>query len=97
MPSCLGGGPTCSSRPMNWASSLVTRAYNLRRVYLLSKARANRIRSHVGGSPASACGLAGGRRLVRRYGNYSTDCRSLGVGSDRDLSDDLRGGLLGGP
>ena len=39
----------------------------------------------------------GGRRLVRRYGNYSTDCRSLGVGSDRDLTGYRQGGLLEGP
>jgi len=82
---------------MNWASSLVARAYDLRRVYLLSKLGANRIRPHASGFPASAFGLAASRRLVRRYRNYSTDCRSLGVGSDRDLSDDRRGGLLGGP
>ena len=62
-----------------------------------AKLGGNRIRSHAGGGPASACGLAGGRRLVRRYGNYSTDCRSLGMGSDRDLTGYRQGGLLEGP
>ena len=51
-----------------------------------AKLGANRIRSYAGGCPASACRLAGGRRLVRRYGNYCTDSRRLGVGSDRDLT-----------
>ena len=61
------------------ASGVVARAYDLRRVYLLSKARANRIQAHASGFPASACGLAGGRRLVRRYGNCREPLRDLKV------------------
>ena len=37
-----------------------------------------------------AAGLFGGWELC-------TDCRSLGVGSDRDLTGDREGGLLEGP
>lgn len=62
-----------------------------------AKPRANKIRSHAAGSPASACGLAGGRRLARSCGNCGTDCRSPGVGSDRDLAGYRPGGLLERP